>query len=203
VSVERWFCRDDAEWTPSVSVERWFCRDDAEWTALVERLKLTPCPHCRAVGTLIRHGVLTGFDDSTPRRTVRARRVFCSNRHRRRGCGRTISVWSADKIRRLSLTTRTVWTFLKRAVAGTIAAAIRATNSVRSERTLRRVWTRFRRAQTAIRTALLNRGPPPAFAAASTRRPAEALVLDHLQSAFPQADCPVAAFQAATRSFFL
>jgi hypothetical protein len=144
-----------------VSVERWFCRDDAEWAALVERLKLTPCPHCRAVGTLIRHGVLTGFDDGTPRRTVRARRIYCSNRHRRRGCGRTISVWSADKIRRLSLTTRTVWAFLKRAVAGTIAAAIHATNCVRSERTLRRVWTRFRRAQTAIRTALLNRGPPP------------------------------------------
>jgi hypothetical protein len=70
--------------SPSVSDPRWFCRDDAEWTALVERLKLTPCPHCRAVGTLIRHGVLTGFDDSSPRRTVRARRIFCSNRHRRR-----------------------------------------------------------------------------------------------------------------------
>ena len=186
-----------------MSDERWFCRDDAEWAAIVERLKLTPCPHCRTVGTLIRHGVLTGFDDSGPRRTVRARRIFCSNRHRRCGCGRTISVWIADKIRRLSLIARTVWAFLKRAVAGTLAAAIRATNSVRSDRTMRRVWTRFQRAQSAIRTALLNRGPPPTSAAAAFRRPAEAHVLAHLQSAFPQAACPVAAFQSATRSFFV
>ena len=78
---------------PIVSDERWFCRDEAEWAAIVERLKLTPCPHCRTVGTLIRHGVLTGFDDSSSRRTVRARRIFCSNRHRRCGCGRTVSVW--------------------------------------------------------------------------------------------------------------
>ena len=186
-----------------MSDERWFCRDDAEWAAMVERLKLTPCPHCRTVGTLIRHGVLTGFDDSSPRRTVRARRIFCSNRHRRCGCGRTISVWFADKIRRLSLTARTVWTFLKRAVAGTIAAAIRAADSPRSDRTMRRVWTRFQRAQSAIRTALLSRGPPPAWPGASSRRPAAAQALAHLQATFPQADCPIAAFQPATRSFFL
>jgi hypothetical protein len=186
-----------------VSDERWFCRDDAEWATLVERLKLTPCPHCRTVGTLIRHGVLTGFDDGSPRRTIRARRIFCSNRHRRCGCGRTISVWYADKIRRLSLVARTVWAFLKRAVAGTLAAAIRATQSTRSERTMRRVWTRFQRSQSAIRTALLSRGPPPTFAAAAFRRPAAAHVLAHLQSTFPQADCPVAAFQQATRSFFV
>lgn len=186
-----------------MSDERWFCRGEADWVAIVERLKLMACPHCRAVGTLIRHGVLTGFDDSSPRRTVRARRIFCSNRHRRCGCGRTVSVWFADKIRRLSLTTRTVWTFLQRAVAGSIAAAIRATHSPRSDRTFRRIWRRFGRAQSAIRTALLSRGPPPDGPAAASRRPAEAQVLAHLQSTFPQADCPIAAFQQATRSFFV
>jgi len=190
-----------------VNDQRWFCRDEAEWAAIVERLKLTPCPHCRTVGTLIRHGVLTGFDDSSPRRTVRARRIFCSNRHRRCGCGRTVSVWIVHKIRRLSLTTRTVGAFLKHAVAGSIAAAIRATHCVRSDRTLRRIWTRFQRAQSAIRTALLSRGPPPLWPpdgpAASSRRPTAAHVLAHLQSTFPQADCPVAAYQQATRSFFV
>jgi hypothetical protein len=188
---------------PIVSDVRWFCRGEAEWAALVERLKLTPCPHCRTVGTLIRHGVLTGFDDSSARKTVRARRIFCSNRHRRGGCGRTVSVWFADKIRRLSLATRTVWTFLQRAVAGSIAAAIRAIKSSRSDRTLRRVWARFQRNQTAIRTALLSRGPPPDAPAASSRRTAAAQVLAHLSSTFPQADCPIAAFQQATRSFFV
>ena len=182
---------------------RWFCRGEAEWAAIVERLKLTPCPHCRTVGTLIRHGVLTGFDDSSARKTVRARRIFCSNRHRRGGCGRTVSVWFADKIRRLSLTTRTVWTFLQRAVAGSIAAAIRASKSSRSDRTLRRVWARFQRNQSAIRTALLSRGPPPDGSAASSRRPVAAQVFAHLSATFPHADCPIAAFQQATRFFFV
>jgi len=188
---------------PIVSDVRWFWRGEAEWAAIVERLKLTPCPHCRTVGTLIRHGTLTSFDDSSTRRTIRARRIFCSNRHRRGGCGRTISVWIADKIRRLSLTTRTVWAFLQRAIAGSIAAAIRDIKSSRCDRTFRRVWARFRRNQTAIRTALLSRGPPPNGPAASSCRTAAAQVLAHLQSTFPDADCPIAAFQQATRAFFV
>ena len=74
--------------------QRWFYRSDEEWHAVAERLKLTPCPHCKVVGTLIRHGFLYGFDDSSPRqKTVRARRIFCSNRNARPGCGRTFSVW--------------------------------------------------------------------------------------------------------------
>jgi len=186
-----------------VSDERWFYRDGAEWAAFAERLKLTACPHCRTVGMLIRHGVLVGFDDGGPRRTVRARRVFCSNRHRRLGCGRTTSVWIAEKIRRLSLTARTVWAFLQRAVVGSIAAAIREAECPRCDRTFRRVWQRFRRNQTAIRTALLQRGPPPEPSIASSRRPAEAQVLHHLHATFPNADGPIAAFQSATRAFVL
>lgn len=180
----------------------WFYRDEAEWATLVERLKLTACPHCRVVGMLIRHGVLIGFDDSGDRQTVRARRVFCSNRHRRYGCGRTVSVWFAGKIRRLSLTTRTVWAFLRQAVAGSIAAAVREAKHARCDRTFRRVWKRFQRSQSAIRTALLARGPPPGLAIVSPR-PAAAEVLAHLQTLFPCSQCPIAAFQSAMRSFFL
>ena len=46
--------------------QRRFYRSDEEWTAIAERLKQTPCPHCKAVGTLIRHGGLYGFDESNP-----------------------------------------------------------------------------------------------------------------------------------------
>jgi hypothetical protein len=188
----------------NVADQRWFYRCEDEWVAIAERLKQTACPHCKTVGTLVRHGFLRGFDESNPQqKVVRARRIFCSNRHRRRGCGRTFSVWIADKIRRLSLTTRTLWTFLQHAIAGSIAAAIRATNCPRSDRTFQRIWTRFDRGQSAIRTALLGRGPPPELPAASSRRPAAAQVLAHLQATFPHADCPIAAFQQAMRSFFL
>jgi hypothetical protein len=192
-----------------VGEQRWFCRDDDEWAAFAERLKLMPCPHCQAVGALVRHGFLYGFDETSPhRKTLRARRVFCSNRHRRPGCGRTFSVWLADKIRRLSLTTRGLLRFLRRVVADGIASAIRA-SSIRaadrhlSQRTWQRVWRRFDHGQSAIRTALSGRAPPPEMPPLSSRRPEAAHVLAHLQAAFPNVDCPIAAFQQATRRFFV
>ena len=85
---------------------------------------------------------------------MRARRVFCSDRNARRGCGRTFSVWIADKIRRLSLTAGGLWRFLKRAAAGSILAAIRAADCHLCDRTWQRIWKRFDQAQCQIRTAL-------------------------------------------------
>lgn len=182
--------------------ERWFYRNAAEWLALAERLKQTPCPHCQVVGALIRHGCLYGFDDSSPRRkTLRARRVFCSNRQARRGCGRTFSVWLADKIRRLSLTSGGLWRFLHGVVTDGIGAAIRAaTAGPVSDRTCYRIWKRFRLAQSNLRTALSRRCLPPGLPA--QHRPA-AQTLAHLHAAFANADCPIAAFQQAMRAFFL
>jgi len=186
-----------------VGAPRWFCSNDQEWHALAERLKLTPCPHCKVVGTLVRHGYLRGYDDAAPRRkTVRARRVFCSNRNARQGCGRTISVWCADKVRRLSLTTGLLWRFLQIAAAGSIVAAIRAAHCHLSERTWQRVWKRFGLGQSKIRTALSGLCPPPLLAANARHKPA-AQVLAHLRAAFPHADCPITALQQTLGTFFI
>ena len=182
--------------------KRWFVHSDEEWSALAERLKLTPCPHCQEVGTLIRHGFLRGFDESN-RITLRARRVFCSNRHARPGCGRTFSVWCADKIRRLSLSTGCLWRFLQHAAAGSILAAIRAADHRRSERTWQRLWKRFDLGQSKIRTALSTRCPPPEPAGSPIPPRPAAQVLAHLQAAFANADCPIAAFQHALHTFFV
>jgi hypothetical protein len=186
-----------------VAEQRWFYRNADEWNAIAERLKLTPCPHCQVVGTLVRHGFLYGFDDRKPqRKTVRARRIFCSNRQARRGCGRTFSVWLADKIRRLSLTTGGLWRFLQRAVADGITAAIRGSDGPLSDRTLLRLWKRFHHGQSHIRTALFGRCPLPQLPAQPALRPA-AHVLAHLQAAFPDAHCPIAAFQHTMQTFFV
>jgi hypothetical protein len=183
------------------SKERWFCRDAKEWDAMAERLKQTACPHCKVVGTLNRHGCLYGFDENhRKQKTVRARRVFCCNRNTRPGCGRTFSIWFADKIRQLSLTTGGLWRFLTGAVAGSVLAACRAANCHLSDRSLQRIWTRFDRGQSKIRTALFGRCPPPPLPA--EHRPA-AHVLAHLQAAFPDADCPIAAFQQTLHTFFI
>lgn len=181
--------------------QRWFYRNAGEWIAIYERLKQTPCPHCKMVGMLIRHGSLRGYDETS--RTIRARRIFCSNRNARPGCGRTVSVWIASKIRRLKLTTGALWRFLNRAVAGTIGAAIRAADCRLSDRTLQRIWKRFDQGQSKIRTALSGLSSPPRLPAESSRRPAAAQVLAHLRAVFPDADCPIAAYQQTMQTFFV
>ena len=187
--------------------ERWFYRNAEEWTAIAERLKQTRCPHCKVVGTLIRHGCLYGFDESSPRReTLRARRIFCSNRNARPGCGRTFSIWLADKIRRLTLTTAALWQFLQLAVAGSMLAASRALDCRLSDRTWQRIWKRFDQGQSKIRTALCGRCSPPELPSrlpANPARQAAAQVLAHLHAAFADALCPIAAFQLTMQTFFV
>ena len=123
----------------------WFYSSAEEWNALAERLKLTPCPHCKAVGMLIRHGYLVRLRRDAARNAKPSAPggSFAATAMQRRGCGRTFSVWLADKIRRLSLTTGALWRFLQRAVAGSIAAAIRAADGHLSDRTWQRIWKRF------------------------------------------------------------
>jgi hypothetical protein len=182
----------------------WFYRSDDDWRAIVERLKLTPCPHCKAVGSLIRHGVLYGFDDSRPQRqTLRARRIFCSNRNARPGCGRTVSVWHADKIRRLCLSAATLWRFLLAAASIGIVAAMRDATAQLSYRTCQRLWQRFVLRQSNLRTALCGCCPPPQLPAPPSRRPLAAQTLAHLQAAFPNSDSPIAAFQQTLHTFFV
>jgi hypothetical protein len=187
--------------------ERWFYRSADDWTAIVERLKQTRCPHCKAAGTLIRHGCLYGRDESSPRQdTLRARRIFCSNRNARPGCGRTFSIWLAHKIRRLSLTADALWRFLQAAVAGSVLATSRAFAGWLDVRTWQRIWKRFDHAQSKIRTALHRHCPPPELPAclpANAARQPAAQVLAHLQAAFPDTPCPIADFQQTMQSFFV
>jgi hypothetical protein len=186
-------------------VHQRFCRAE-EWAAIAERLKQTSCPHCKAVGTLIRHGYLRSFDETSPQKTRHAQRVFCSNRNARPGCGRTFSVWLADKVRRLSLSAGALWRFLQLAVAGSLLAAGHAVCGRLSDRTWQRIWKRFDRAQSHIRTALHGRCPPPDTPPQPIGKPKRqpaAQVLAHLQAAFPDAPCPIAAFQQATQTSFV
>jgi hypothetical protein len=180
-----------------------FYRSDEQWLSIVEQLKLTPCPHCNRVDSLILHGFLYGFDDSSPQRmTRRARRIFCSNRNRRTGCGRTFTVWPAHRIRRRSLTAHTLWSFLQRAVTDTLADAIRTASSHLSHRTWQRIWSRFLVAQSTIRTALTARRPP-AIPPPNSLHSSAAQTIAHLQSVFPNDNSPIASFQYQLSTFFI
>ena len=170
--------------------------------AIHASLKISACPHCKRVGNLIWHGFLRGYDDQHQReQTVRARRVFCSNRNRASGCGRTFSVWMADKIKRLFLTSDSLWAFLKHAVSsGNKMQAFRRLNCGLTESAPYRIWKRFQKAQSTIRTALTRLCKPPKL---KVQHPAE-LTLAHLEKALTQESLsPVAAYQATLQMFFV
>jgi hypothetical protein len=193
-----------------------FVSSAVEQVAIIETLKKTPCPHCKKIGALIRHGYLRGYDESDTRnRCVRAHRFFCNNRKaRHNGCGRTFSVWAAEKIRRLYLQAGSLWKFLQ-GVADrlSIIEAFRSLRCPLAERTGYRIWKRFEKAQSFLRTVLASRCPPPGIPSvegdalpSKQARPELApliQVLAHLESAFSNDACPIRAFQRATQSFFL
>jgi len=178
-----------------------FCETQEEFDEVYAQLKTTPCPHCKRFGTLIRHGFLRGYDESHQReKTVRAWRIFCNNRKQSRGCGRTFSVWWASKIKRLALTANALWKFLKQAVqSGNKFQAFRNLNSGLSESAPYRIWKRFCEAQSSIRTALNQLCEPPEV---DSEYPTE-LTLAHLETAFDNHPCPIAAFQLRMKTFFM
>lgn len=181
-----------------------FYTDHNQWTSIGKQLKLMPCPHCQRVGTLNQHGTLYGYDAAAKKKTVRAQRLLCSNRHRRPGCGRTWSVWLADKFRRVSISADLLWKFLNGVVHTGIREALRRVAEYPlQERTWRRIWNRFNNAKCQLRTTLWACcSPPDDVAPAATHRPA-AHVLAHVQTAFPKAQCPITSFQQTLQTFFL
>ena len=131
------------------------CESPEECEAVLAALKTTACPHCKRVGNLIRHGFLPGYDQTHQHQpTIRAAGLLQQSQ-RASGCGRTFSVWLANRIRRLFLTADALWAFLKQAVAsGDKLQAFRDPQSGLSDSAPYRICKRFLQAQSAIRTAL-------------------------------------------------
>lgn len=175
-----------------------FYESEPELDQILAGLKTVACPHCHRVSHLNRHGFLFGFNEKHQRdRTVRARRIFCSNRNQSAGCGRTFTIWAANKIKRLKLTADELWGFLKQAAdSPSLAQTFREFYSEMARSAAYRIWNRFTNAQSTIRTTL---GSPPDV---SSDRP-QGLTLAHLQAAFGDHASPIAAFQAKLQRFFM
>jgi hypothetical protein len=183
------------------------CSSRKDVDDLLARLKLTPCPHCKIVGALIRHGFLRGYDQNHQRtKTVRAARVFCSNRHRATGCGRTFSVWIADRIKHLYLSADSLWQFLSGAAnPGNKLRAFRELDCGLSDSAPYHIWRRFLNAQSAIRTALAGLCEPPRMVSDCPVSDCPVrLTLAHLAQAFKEHPLsPIAAFGAVLQTFFI
>ena len=156
-------------------------------------LKLTPCPCCKRIGTLIHHGWLYGYCGiASNQKTVRARRVYCSNRRKRNnGCGHTFTIWAADKLKHSCLGAASLWCFLKDVLnLSNKAAALRKLNLASSS--AYRLWKRFLDGQSRLRNFLSQICPPPDLPNESL--PA-AQTIAHLEAAFGHEHCPISAFQ--------
>jgi len=129
------------------------------------------------------HGRLLGYAERSSERVRRGLRLFCSNRHRRRGCGRTVAIWLATFLPRRVVGARTLLSLVVAIAAGQrLATAWRALSSM-AVRTGYRLRDRLALAGPAIRTALLARAPPPQADRASPH----AQLLEHLRAALGEA----------------
>ena len=151
------------------------------------------CPHCGRVETLIGHGTLTGYAGQGNEVVTRGRRLFCSNRHARPGCGRTCSTLLAQALRGFSVWTYTLVAFV---VAVAHGASIRAAwgAAAGGDMTLSsgyRLWRRLVQAQVHIRAKLCAVSGPPR---SSSSEP-WAQLLEHIKSVVASTGCVFAGFQ--------
>ena len=177
-----------------------FARDRQALDELLAGAKQISCPRCHRAGMLVGHGLLSGYAERGGDREVRGRRLLCSARFRRSGCGRTFSVLIATVVAGFTVRTPTISAFLESVVGGLSrkAAWERAQAPAGgapglSLRSGYRLWDRLLAAQSRIRTALSGLMPPPATTDA---RPI-AQMLAHLRHALGGAGCVLAAFQLA------
>jgi hypothetical protein len=156
-------------------------------------LKLFSCPFCHVVGFLILHGFLSGYSDAVSSdRTRRGHRIFCSNRKRRNGCGRTCSIILAHAIKHFVITAHSVWQYLKEVASGACKAkTMKTVNAVSSQSAPYNLWRTLRANVFHIRTSLLKIIEPPCIASPDP----EIQTIRHLKAAFSSSANPIIDFQ--------
>ena len=172
-----------------------------ELDASLRNAKLLLCPHCKHSGTLIGHGFLRGYAEHGSEWVIRGRRLFCSDRFLRQGCGRTVAILLDCVLPRFSVRAATLFAFAKAVVAGVSrrAAWLGASTKVTSLSSGYRLWERLLGAQCYLRTKLTSLGSPPASAMTEPL----AQLLDHFASALAICNCPFEQFQSQLQSAVL
>jgi hypothetical protein len=110
---------------------------------------------------LIGHGFLRGYAERGSESLVRGRRLFCSNRGLRPGCGRTFSVKLTTVFAGFVVRTLTLWGFAKAVVGGLTRRAAWLREGALSLSSGYRLWRRLCAAQSALRARLYREAPAP------------------------------------------
>lgn len=150
---------------------------------------------------LNRHSILRGNDPAQASgQCVRGRRVFCSNRGRRGGCGKTFSLVLAEVLPRHTLTASLVWQWLVEVLAGfSLKAAAEKLRLPFALETVYRLGRQLRQHLDRLRTRLCRQCPPPP----GTHAEPLLQTIAHLKIVFPGSRCPLAAFQLHFQRPFL
>ena len=166
----------------------------------LDTIKLHACPHCTAVGTLNGHGWLRGYAETSSAMQRRGRRLLCSNRNRRTGCGRTLSIFLADVIPAFSTRTSTLSRMLLAIVSGLSIRAswLTVKPSGTSLRNACRLIGRIAHEQPRLRSMACRLEPPPLPSDHPTSHPLSQFVA-HLQAAFSATPCFFESLQLHTQ----
>ncbi|EKD26018.1 MAG: hypothetical protein ACD_79C01405G0010 [uncultured bacterium] len=165
------------------------------------KIKLIPCPFCHLIGTLIKHGSWKGFLGYVGLFGIRGYRIFCNNRKRSKGCGKTFSLIPSSIIKGFAIPSSQLWIFLKQKhKSKNIIQAGHHLKNTFSISTIYRLWNLFSLAQSKIRNFIIKITSPPAMN--FTTDPALQTIA-HLESAFNGSICPVADFQCKFQVDFL
>ena len=166
-------------------------------------LKLKQCEHCRMTGMLILHGFIYGYDEYRTRHRIKGRRVFCSNRNNRKGCGRTLSYLLIDFIKRTLISTGIAWQFLRDILLGkSIEKAYTSLDPecVLSLPTFFRFWKNFKLQTHTIRTFIANRYPLLKISESTPYNE----TIRHLSILFSEGDInPIAQYQRLFQTSFV
>ena len=170
---------------------RRFVQCRAELDTVLANAKAQPCPYCKRRGTLNGHGFVYGYGPGSASVAVTGRRLYCSSRRKRPGCGRTFMVALACQLWGRVATTMTLWALLNALLKGqTLYANERLKTCGLSLRSLYRLRARLVFALPQLRTSLLPCcAPPPS----GSPDPLVQLAM-HLLCAFP-GDDPVRSWQ--------
>ena len=178
-----------------------YYKDETDFSKIQKNLYRYQCPHCLHFGYLILHGYLTGYIDSALVNKQRTgHRVFCSNRYRKRGCGRTICVTPATHMHGSSYSTNLIWMFLCLIHKGfNISQSHRRLNACCTISWAFNILRRIKQNLPRIRSGLLYyRGPPNHDGDSEIIH-----TIAHLIHCFPNASNPVTAFHLNTQTSLL
>lgn len=179
-----------------------FYQSEEDFQQIHLNLKQTQCQYCKLTGYLILHGFLYGYDEEVyNKRKIRGHRVFCSNRNKRSGCGKTTCILKTNILKRFSITAIKLWFFMKNISSGmNKLQSFNQLNLNYSNTTIYRLFNTFKSRQSWIRTYLVNISPTPVL---KQEHDPVAQTIFHLRSAFNRYLSPIAGFQELLQISFL